>query len=93
VVSWFVYHGKDEIPTIDDQNVNTVNLTGIRLAKYVLQRITNDHDKIEIIAKELDNDERFTLGIINFLLDVDWVKQDSNGAYIITSNGKTSTIE
>lgn len=78
---------------IDDQNVNAVNLTGIRLAKYVLNRLTNDHDKIEMIAKDLDNDERFTLGIVNFLLDVDWVKQDSNGAYLITSKGKTSTIE
>jgi predicted transcriptional regulator len=46
-----------------------------------------------MIAKDLDNDERFTLGIINFLLDVGWVKQDSNGAYLITSKGKTSTIE
>ena len=79
--------------TIDDQNVNLVNLTGIRLAKYVLNRLTNDHDKIEMIAKDLDNDERLTLGIINFLLDVGWVKQDSNGAYTITSKGKTSTIE
>ena len=79
--------------TIDDQNVNLVNLTGIRLAKYVLNRLTNDHDKIEMIAKDLDNGERLTLGIINFLLDVGWVKQNSNGAYTITSKGKTSTIE
>jgi hypothetical protein len=46
-----------------------------------------------MIIKDLDNDERFPLGIINFLLDVGWVKQDSKGAYIITSNGKTSTME
>jgi hypothetical protein len=37
--------------------LNAVNLTGIRLAKYVLNRLTNDHDKIEMIAKDLDNDE------------------------------------
>ena len=85
--------GKMTDSTIDDQNVNLVNLTGIRLAKYVLNRLTNDHDKIEMIAKDLDNDERLTLGIINFLLDVGWVKQDSNGAYTITSKWKTSTIE
>ncbi len=65
----------------------------LRLAKYVLKRITNDLDNIETIAKDLDNNERFTLGVVNFLLDVGWVKRDSNGVYKITRSGKTSTIE
>ena len=45
------------------------------------------------MAKDLDNNERFALGVVNFLLDVGWVKQDSNGVYKITRSGKTSTIE
>jgi predicted transcriptional regulator len=77
--------------TGEEINVNT--LSGLSLARYVLERLIDKHDSVDKIAKDFDNDTEFISGIIDFLRDVGWVKQDENGSYKITSKGRTSTIE
>jgi len=76
----------------DGQIVNTNSLTGLELAKYVLLRLVNDHDNIEKIAVDFDNDEKFVSGVVDFLIDVEWMMQDKNGEFKITGKGKTYTI-
>jgi hypothetical protein len=73
-----------------EPKVNT--LCGLSLAKYVLERLVNNHGSIEKIAENFDNDKRFILGVTNFLNGIDWIKQDSSGTSNITSKRKTNTI-
>ncbi len=77
---------------IDNSGINTSNLSGVELAKYVLLRLTNDHDSIEKVAEDFDNNKTFILGVINFLNEVGWIKQVSVGVYRMTNKGKNNTI-
>jgi hypothetical protein len=63
------------------------------LARYVLDRITDDKDSIEKIAENFEDDKNFISGIIGFLIDIHWLKQDENGVYRKTRKGKTYTIK
>ena len=67
-------------------------LSGLSLAKYVLERIFDYHESVEKIAEDFDNDDEFIFGVVDFLHDIGWIKQDSNGTYRITKKGKTNTI-
>ena len=67
-------------------------LSGLELAKYVLLRLVNNHDSIERIAEDFDGDKKFILGVVDFLTDIKWLTQYENGAYQMTRNGKTYTI-
>jgi predicted transcriptional regulator len=67
-------------------------LSGLELAKYVLLRLINDHESIETIAEDFDDDQRFISGVVDFLDDIDWIRQDMNGVYRITTKGKDSVI-
>ncbi|MGH9974605.1 MAG: hypothetical protein ACRD8Z_02040, partial [Nitrososphaeraceae archaeon] len=49
-------------------------LSGLELAKYVQLRLINNHDSIEKIAEDFDNDKKFILGVVEFLYDVKWIK-------------------
>jgi hypothetical protein len=55
------------LSAIDDQNINVAKLSGLELAKYVQLRLANEHDSIEKIAENFDNDIRFVLGVVYFL--------------------------
>jgi hypothetical protein len=75
-----------------DVSEYTSRLSGLELAKYVLLRLVNDHDTIEKIAEDFENDKRFTLGVVDFLTDIGWIEQDSGGIYKITRKGEKNTI-
>ena len=44
------------------------------------------------VAEDFDNDKKFILGVIDFLNEVGWIKQDSVGVYRLTKKGKNNTI-
>lgn len=62
------------------------------MAKYVLLRLVDDLESIERVAEDFDNDQRFISGVVDFLKDIGWIKQDMKGAYRITTKGKNSMI-
>jgi phage regulator Rha-like protein len=72
--------------------VNTNELSGLELAKYVLGRLTNGQNTIEKIAEDFDNNKIFILEIVDFFKDIGWIKQDQNGSYKITKKDQTNTI-
>lgn len=81
------------IPTIDDnQGFNINTLSGLELAKYVLLRLVNDHDSVEKIAENSDNDKQLITEVVKFLNDIRWIKQDANRTYKITTKGKNNMI-
>jgi hypothetical protein len=81
------------IPTIDDNQDFDINtLSGLELAKYVLSRLVNYHDSIEVIAEYSDNDKQLISDVVKFLGDIRWIKQDVNGAFKITTKGKNNMI-
>jgi hypothetical protein len=59
-------------------------LAGLELAKYILLRIVENKEGIEQLAKDFDNDVRFITRVIEFLKDVGWIRQNSNGTYQMT---------
>lgn len=62
---------------------------GLELAKYVLMRLV-DNQSVETISKDLDDDMWFVNSIVEFLKDIEWVKQDqTSGLYKMTEVGKT----
>ena len=78
--------------TEEEKGIYVARLSGLELAKYVLLRLINDHDKIEKIAVDFDDDKKFILGVVDFLKDIGWVKQDPSGTYRITKKGKGNII-
>jgi hypothetical protein len=74
----------------EEININT--LSGLSLAKYVLKRLVNDHESVEKIAVDFGGDKKFIIGVIHFLDDIGWIRQDSTGNYRMTRKGKTNTI-
>jgi predicted transcriptional regulator len=67
-------------------------LSGLELAKYVLLRLTNDRDNVEKIAEDFENDRLFISGVVDFLKEIGWVKQNKKGTYNITKKGKENII-
>jgi predicted methyltransferase len=49
-------------------------------------RLVNDHDNIEKIAVDFDEDKKFIVGVVDFLTDIGWLKQDEK-SYQITRKG------
>ncbi|HZD35133.1 MAG TPA: hypothetical protein VE130_08010 [Nitrososphaeraceae archaeon] len=77
--------------SVEEIDVHT--LSGLSLAKYVLERLVNGHEGVEKIAEDFDNDIEFILGVTDFLNEIGWIKQDlTTGIYRITRKGKTNTI-
>ena len=62
-----------------------IELAGLELAKYILLRLVDNNESIERLAQDFDNDVRFINGVIKFLEDIGWIKQDSlSGCYKMT---------
>ena len=61
--------------------------------KYVLGRLTNDQSTVERIAADSDDDKEFISGVVNFLKDIGWIKEDKDGSYEITRKGRVNTVE
>ena len=60
------------------------------LARYIL-KILNDKDNlfdIVSLSTEFDNDERFIESILDFLKEVEWIREDRNGRYMLTPEGE-----
>ena len=74
------------------QEISVHNLSGLGLAKYVLERLVNGRDNVEKIAEEFNNDKVLILEIIDFLDEIGWIKQDLSGTYRITRKGKSNII-
>lgn len=75
---------------MNDQT-NLESLSGLELAKYVLNRLTSDHDSIERNAEDFEKDVKYITGVIDFLINIRWVKQDAEGNYTTTRKGQTFT--
>ena len=56
------------------RNGHISTLTGLELAKFVLLRLVDNQNSVEIVAKDFDNDVRFILGEVDFLKDIGWVR-------------------
>jgi len=51
-------------------------------------RLVDNHEGVEIVVEDFDNDIRFILGVIDFLKDVKWIEQDfTSGSYMLLSCG------
>ena len=78
--------------TTGEGETDVSTLSGLSLAKYVLERLVNDHDSVEKVAEDFDNEKKFILGLIDFLNEIGWIKQDLSGTDTITRKGKYNTI-
>jgi hypothetical protein len=58
-----------------------IELGGLELAKYILLRLVVQNDSIERLAQDFDNDTRFINGVVKFLQDIGWIKQNGTGGY------------
>lgn len=61
-----------------------MELTGLELAKYILLRLVDNHESIEQLSKDFDNDVRFIERVVKFLNDVKWIELDRDGSYQMT---------
>jgi DNA-binding IclR family transcriptional regulator len=69
----------------DHQIVTTNELIGVEIIKYLLSRLVVDHVGIERMAEELDHDEKLVSEVLDFFIDIGWIRQNTNGTYRITS--------
>jgi hypothetical protein len=61
-----------------------MELTGLELAKYILLKLVDNHESIEQLSKDFDNDVRFIERVVKFVNDVKWIELDRNGSYQMT---------
>jgi hypothetical protein len=61
-----------------------MELTGLELAQYILLRLVDNHETIEQLSKDFDNDVRFIERVVKFLNDVKWIELDRDGSYQMT---------
>jgi hypothetical protein len=61
-----------------------IELTGLELAKYIMLRLVDNHESIEQLSKNFDNDVRFINRVVDFLKDIKWIEQDYSGLFQMT---------
>lgn len=61
-----------------------MELTGLELAKYIILRLVDNHESIEHLSKDFDNDVWFIERVVKFLKDVKWIELDPDGSYQMT---------
>ena len=66
------------------QDTHLMELTGLESAKYMLLRLVDNHESIEQLSEDFDNDVRFINRVVKFLEDIRWIEQDHDGLYQIT---------
>ncbi|MGC1132970.1 MAG: hypothetical protein WA941_09105 [Nitrososphaeraceae archaeon] len=49
-------------------------------------RLVNDHDSIEKIVVDFEEDKKFISEVVYFITDIGWVKQDPNGDILSLTN-------
>jgi hypothetical protein len=57
------------------------------LAKFVLKRLVENGDTVEKLIQDLDGDEKYLFSITSFLKDITWMREESDGEYLITNTG------
>jgi hypothetical protein len=70
------------------QDAHLIELTGLELAKYIILRLVDNHESIEHLSKNFDNDVRFIERVVDFLIDIKWIEQDHEGVYQMTNDIK-----
>jgi hypothetical protein len=70
------------------QDAHLIELTGLELAKYIMLRLVDNHESIEHLSKDFDNDVRFIERVVDFLKGIKWIEQDHEGLYQITDDIK-----
>jgi len=75
-------------------NYSLGRLKGLDLARYILHILkgTENFD-VNLVVKEFDNDENFVKSILNFLKEMEWITEDQNGRYSLTSVGHTNCLD
>ena len=69
-------------------------LKGLDLARYILQRLNKEENfDVDSIAKEFDNNKKFVISILHFLKEVEWISEDENGKYRLTSQGHQNCLD
>ena len=71
----------------------TDRLKGLELARYVLHKLHHENSNMISIAKEFDGNERFVASILDFLKEIDWISEDENGIYRLTSEGHKNCLD
>jgi hypothetical protein len=66
------------------QEARLIELTGLELAKYIMLRLVDNHESIEQLSKNFDNDVRFINRVVDFLKDIKWIEQDHTGLFQMT---------
>ena len=57
----------------------------------MLRRLTNNGDTAKELAQDFDGNEDFVLGIIAFLKDIRWMKEEQAGEYVTTDRDTKSS--
>jgi hypothetical protein len=70
------------------QDTHLIELTGLELAKYIMLRLVDNHESIEHLSKNFDNDVCFIERVVDFLKDIKWIEQDHEGLYHMTDDIK-----
>ena len=47
------------------QDVHLIELTGLELAKYIMLRLVDNHESIEHLSENFDNDVRFIKRVVD----------------------------
>lgn len=69
-------------------------LKGLELARYILHKLKDDKDfNIDTIKTEFDNNEKFVKSILEFLKEIEWISEDENGKYSLTSDGHKNCFD
>jgi hypothetical protein len=69
------------------QTAATCELTGLDVAKYLLSKLVKNQDSIERMTEALEYDEKLSSEVLDFFIYARWIRQNTNGTYIITSKG------
>jgi hypothetical protein len=70
------------------QDAQLIELTGLELAKYIMLRLVDNHESIEQLSKNFDNDVRFINRVVDFLEDIKWIERDHSGLFQMTDTAR-----
>ena len=63
------------------------------MARHILRKLKNNEFEIDTIKKDYDNNEKFVMSILEFLIQVEWIREDQNCGYILTPEGEKNCLE
>ncbi len=59
-----------------------------------MHRLKDDQNfNTDMIAKKFDNNEKFVKSILDFLKEMEWISEDQNGKYCLTSLGHEKCLD